>query len=107
LFKHKAFKLLSSTTPACIKGKAPKKPRGCPRKTLLGATLVTPRESIDLTTNTPMIASLSTTTMAVLRGAKSKWDTGGDNTLSELLTTALALLRGASGFGDLYKAGTL
>jgi hypothetical protein len=45
--------------------------------------------------------------MAVIRGAKSKWDTGGDNTLSELLTTALALLRGASGFGDLYKAGTL
>src|ERR1700733_8442793 len=72
LFKHEAFELLSSTTPACIKGEASKKPRGRPRKTLLGATLVTPRESIDLTTNTPILASLSTTTMAVLCGAKSK-----------------------------------
>jgi hypothetical protein len=72
LFKHKAFELLLSITPACIKGEAPKKPRGRPRKTLLGATLITPRESIDLTTNTPILASLSTTAMAVLRGAKSK-----------------------------------
>ena len=31
--------------------------------------------------------SLSSATIAVVRGAKSKWDTGRDDKLAELLTT--------------------
>jgi hypothetical protein len=49
---------------------------------------------------------LSTTAIAVLRGARTKWDTGDDKDLADLSTTALAYLRGAGSIEDLYEAGT-
>jgi len=50
---------------------------------------------------------LSTTAVAILRGARSKWDTGDDEGLADLSTTALAILRGAGQGDDPYEAGTL
>jgi hypothetical protein len=55
--------------------------------------------------DTEVVQQLSTTAAAVLRGARSKWDTE-NKSQAELSTTALALLRGASTMGDLYEAGT-
>lgn len=49
---------------------------------------------------------LLTTTIAVLRGAKSKWDIY-NNSDAELSTTTLAILRGARQENDPYKASTL
>jgi len=56
--------------------------------------------------NEELEVPLSTTAVAVLRGAKSKWDTRENNELAELSTTALAILQGAGTIVDLYKAGT-
>jgi hypothetical protein len=49
---------------------------------------------------------LLTTTISVLRGAKSKWDIN-NNTQANLSTTALGFLRGAGQEDNPYKAGTL
>ena len=49
---------------------------------------------------------LSTTTISVLRGAKSKWNIN-NNTQANLSTTALGFLRSAGQEDNPYKAGTL
>ena len=49
---------------------------------------------------------LSTTAIAVLRGARSRWDIDNDIEL-DLSTIALAILRGARQEDNPYKAGTL
>ncbi|KAN0080467.1 hypothetical protein V8E54_003671 [Elaphomyces granulatus] len=42
-----------------------------------------------------------------IRGAISKWDIGDDEGLADLSTTALAILRGAEQEDDPYEVGTL
>jgi hypothetical protein len=62
--------------------------------------------STAIITPTPTVLQLSTTAIAVLRGAHSNWDTADNKDLADLSTTAPAYLRGAGTIEDLYEAGT-
>ena len=93
LHEHEAIDLPSSTAPARLQGARSLRSNPTP-----------PTITIDDNAAPTPTPQLSTTAVAVLRGARSKWDTTDE--MGELSTTAIGIIRGAGGFKDPYEAGT-
>jgi hypothetical protein len=96
LFEHAAIELPSSTAPTAMQTVQP-----------APSVPISPLDNESVEQIAEAHPELSTTAIAVLRGARSKWDTGHDEGLADLSTTALAIMRGAGQDDDPYEAGTL